>query len=233
MRLEAHHISKAYQTGWMRRTPRPVLQDVDLSLDRGETVGVVGKSGAGKTTLGCILTGILRPDSGMLRYEGADFWTAEPAARKEMGRKLQMVLQHPESAFNPRWSMRESLAEPFRLRGAEPTPDVLAATLAEVGIAPTALQRRPHQMSGGELQRLAIARVMALKPAVVVLDEPTGMLDALTQAAIMNLLKRIQERSGVSYILISHDPVLVHRFSRHVYRLENGRLSSEAPLPPR
>jgi peptide/nickel transport system ATP-binding protein len=233
MRLEVDHISKAYRTGWMRRAVRPVLQGVNLTLDCGETIGIVGKSGAGKTTLGRVLTGILRPDSGMLRFEGADFWAAKPVIRKEMGRKLQMVLQHPESSFNPRWSMHKSLAEPFRLCGAEPTPDILAATLEQVGIAPAALERRPHQLSGGELQRIAVARIMALKPAVVVLDEPTGMLDALTQAAIMNLLRRIQEQSGVSYILISHDPVLVHLFSRRVYRLENGRLSFEASLPPR
>ncbi len=226
MLLEAVGIQKAYRRGWQRRPQAVVLAGVDLSLSRAETVGVVGPSGAGKTTLGMVLAGILRPDRGILRYKGTDLWAC--GRRRHLAQDLQMVFQHPETTFDPRWTLARSLAEAYMLRKARPTAADLAGRLEQVDLAPALLHRQPHQLSGGELQRAAIARAMVLEPAVLVLDEPTAMLDALTQAEILALLKRVQARSRVSYVLISHDANLVARFCRRVYRLAGGRLVAEA-----
>ena len=225
MRLEAIGIGKAYCRGWRRRPQAAVLSAVDLSLGPGETVGVVGPSGIGKTTLGMVLAGILKPDRGQLRYRGIDIWAADKRRRRHLLQDLQMVFQHPETTFDPRWTLERSLAEAFFIRKMRPTRAILTACLHQVDLAPALLDRRPHQLSGGELQRAAIARIMALEPTVVVLDEPTAMLDALTQAEIFALLGRFQDRCAVSYVLISHDPDLIRHFCQRAYRLCDGRLS--------
>lgn len=223
MCLEIHHIVKSHRTS--RIGAGPVLKGIHLRVNPGDGIGITGRSGAGKTTLGLILAGITKPDQGRVVFDGTDLWAADWAERKRINRKLQMVFQHPESIFDPRWTMRQSLSEPFRLTGTRPEPMVLAKQLTEVGLDSSVLARRPHQLSGGELQRLAIARIMILNPAVVVLDEPTAMLDVLTQAGIMALLEGIRQRTGVAYVLISHDPDLVRRFCRRTYHLEDGCLS--------
>lgn len=223
MCLEIHHIVKSHRTSGT--SAGPVLKDIHLRVNPGDVIGITGRSGAGKTTLGLILAGIAKPDQGRVVFDGTDLWATDGAERKRINRKLQMVFQHPESTFDPRWTMGQSLSESFRLTGTRPEPMVLAKQLTEVGLDSAVLDRRPHQLSGGELQRLAIARIMALNPAVVVLDEPTAMLDVLTQAGIMALLEGIRQRTGVAYVLISHDPELVRRFCRRTYRLEDGCLS--------
>jgi len=223
MCLEIHHIVKSHRTSGI--SAGPVLKDIHLRVNPGDVIGITGRSGAGKTTLGFIMAGIARPDQGRVVFDGTDLWAADGAERKRINRKLQMVFQHPESTFDPRWTMGQSLSEPFRLTGTRPGPRALAGRLAEVGLDSSVLARQPHQLSGGELQRLAIARIMVLNPAVVVLDEPTAMLDVLTQAGIMALLEGIRQRTGVAYVLISHDPDLVRRFCRRTYRLEDGCLS--------
>ena len=228
MLLEAAGIEKAYRRGWGRRPRAAVLAGVDLALCPSETVGVVGPSGAGKTTLGMVLAGIFRPDRGVLRYKGTDLWACGRHRRRHLARDLQMVFQHPETTFDPRWTLASSLAEAYALRGARATAADLAGRLEQVDLAPALLDRRPHQLSGGELQRAAIARAMVLEPAVLVLDEPTAMLDTLTQAEIFSLLRRFQSRSRVSFVLISHDTDLVARFCGRVYRLAGGRLAPEA-----
>ena len=223
MFFEINQVVKSYRPSGRKRAARKVLNGVDLALEPGEIIGITGDSGAGKTTLGLILAGIMRPDTGRVYFAGTDLWASNTAIRKNISRRLQMVFQHPESTFDPRWTMRQSLSEPFRLTGVWPDFSLLADRLAEVELNAAVLDRCPHQLSGGELQRIAIARIMALNPKVVVLDEPTAMLDALTQARIMNLLERIRQRTGVCYALISHDIDMVHRFCSRVFQLRNGR----------
>jgi peptide/nickel transport system ATP-binding protein len=225
MLLEAVALEMTYPRGWRRRAGKPVLKGVNLSLGTGEVVGVVGESGSGKTTLGMLLAGILKPDRGAVRYAGTDLWACGCRRRRHLARNLQMVFQHPETTFDPCWSLARSLGEAFVLRGKSFTVNDLAARLEQVDLSPCLLNRRPHQLSGGELQRAAIARAMALDPTVLVLDEPTAMLDALTQAEIFALLKRIQDRSAVTYLLISHDPDLVARFCHRAFCLTGGRLA--------
>ncbi len=227
MLLETRHLRKGYRMGWRKKSHRRVLRDVHMTLQPGESIGVTGDSGAGKTTLGLILTGILPPDGGEIRFRGENLPALPAATRRHMYREIQIVFQHPESSFNPRWSMQRSLAEPFQLMGITPEREKLIAMTAEVALDSAILERRPHQLSGGELQRAAIARAMAMKPAVVVLDEPTGMLDSLTQARIMRLLDLIRKRTGTSFILISHDQALVASFCSRGYQLHDGQLVPE------
>jgi peptide/nickel transport system ATP-binding protein len=226
MTLEIRDIGKSFRPAGLGRSPLRVLDNVHLSMGAGEVIGITGDSGAGKTTLGLILAGILRPDRGKVRVAGTDLWAVSKSARKKIGRILQMVFQHPESTFNPRWTMRQSLSEAFRFGRIPLNLSKLNHLVGSVELDASILDRRPSQLSGGELQRIAIARIMVLHPGFVVLDEPTAMLDVLTQARIMNLLARIRGETGVGYILISHDAALVGQFCHRVYRLEHGRLAS-------
>jgi peptide/nickel transport system ATP-binding protein len=223
MQIEVRHISKVYRTGWIVRQRRPVLDGIDLDLAPGSRIGIVGRSGAGKTTLGLILAGILRPDQGRLRCDGVELWAADRGVRRQLGQRLQMVFQHPESTFDPRWSMVRSLEEPFRLTGRVSSETDLLEMLDAVELDHSLLDRRPGELSGGELQRMAIARALAMQPALLVLDEPTAMLDALTQAHIIRLLVSIQKSRGICMVLISHDSELVARFCHSYYRLKDGR----------
>jgi peptide/nickel transport system ATP-binding protein len=226
MCLELENVGKTYRSGWLQRVVTPVLAGVGLHLAPGQTIEITGPSGAGKTTLGLIIAGMLKPDRGVVRLRGTDLWALSPRDRKARTRRLQIVFQHPEITFNPRWTMARSLAEPWRLNKRRAAPAELVSRLEEVQLDAAVLERRPHQFSGGELQRIAIARTMVVEPSMVVLGEPTAMLDALTQAHILTLLERIQRRTGVCLVLISHDHKLVGRFSHRVYRLANGALQA-------
>ncbi|WP_173179431.1 ABC transporter ATP-binding protein [Desulfosarcina ovata] len=227
MHVDARGISKTYRTGWIVRRHRQVIDGIDLDFSPGRRIGIAGQSGAGKTTLGLILAGILRPDQGHLRCDGIDLWSANRRVRRRLGQRLQMVFQHPESTFDPRWTMARSLAEPFQLSGRVPSAQDLSQMLAAVELAPALLARRPGELSGGELQRMAITRALAMAPAVLILDEPTAMLDVLTQAQVIRLLEKIQGNTGITIVLISHDPALVKYFCHRVYRLAAGRLNRQ------
>jgi peptide/nickel transport system ATP-binding protein len=224
MHVEADRISKAYGMGWMRRHLRPVLENINLSLRQGQRVGIVGRSGAGKTTLGLVLAGILKPDRGRLCLGDVDLWAASPRRRRRLGQQLQMVFQHPEGTFDPRWNLARSLAEPFILQGRRAASSDLEAMLGAVDLDTSLLTRRPAQLSGGELQRMAIARALCMQPKLLVIDEPTAMLDALTQARIIRLLENIQKERDLCMVLISHDPALVSMFCETLYRLKGSRL---------
>jgi len=137
---------------------------------------------------------------------------------------VQIVWQHPETAFNPRWKLRRSLKEPLHIQGLAMEKGFLEEQVARVGLSPDVLNRRPRQLSGGELQRLALARALISNPEVIVLDEPTSMLDALTQARIICMLRDIQRKTGVAYVFISHDNDLVRVFSSCAYGLHDGKL---------
>ena len=229
MSLEIRQVIKSHGRLKGSSNAAPVLNRIDLKVAPGDVIGITGPSGVGKTTLGLILAGISRPDQGRVIFNGTDLWGADKASRRGINRKLQMVFQHPEGTFDPRWTLVQSMSEPYRIYGLRPDAAALARSLAEVDLDASLLTRRPHQLSGGELQRLAIARVMSLHPKIVVLDEPTAMLDVLTQARIMALLERFRRKSEVGYVLVSHDTTLLHRFCHQVYRLENGRIQG---LPP-
>ncbi len=195
-----------------------------MSVARGETVGIVGSSGRGKTTLALILCGLMDFDAGEIVFQGVSIRSGNRKAWKPLRSRIQIVWQHPETAFNPRWKMRRSLLEPFRLHGIPVSEEFLEQMPAQVELGIDVLERRPDCLSGGELQRLAIGRALASKPRLLILDEPTSMLDTVTQARILHLLKEIQRATGISYIFVSHDHRLVRLFSDRALALEDGIL---------
>ncbi len=228
MVLTARNIDKSFAVGWWSKRIFPVLKGVNLFIRHGETIGIVGGNGAGKTTLALILSGLLEPDKGEVWHGKERIVSCSSGISKVVPDRVQIVWQHPETAFNPRRKIRWSLSEPYRLHSIPATEDRLLHLLDRVELKPDVLERFPGQLSGGELQRLAVTRALALEPDVVILDEPTSMLDAVTQARIIRLLESIQRDTGVGYVFISHDRILVRLFCRRAYVLGNGVLK---PLP--
>ncbi len=228
MLLKVTNLHKRFGTGGRGKHPTQVLKGIGLSLNRGETVGIVGGSGAGKTTLALILCGLLPWDRGKIWLKGVPLASRSKESLARVHQSVQIVWQQPETAFNPRWKLGRSLKEPLLVQGVRPAPEMLKEQLARVYLSPEVLNRRPRQLSGGELQRLALARALISGPDLVILDEPTSMLDALTQARVIHLLQDIQQRTGVAYLFISHDMDLVRIFSHRAHFLSKGKFK---PLP--
>lgn len=216
MLIRLDNISKRY-----RRGADPVVSGVSLSVDRGETACLFGESGSGKTTLGQIAAGLLRPTEGRVIFD--DTPLSYPY-RGETRRRIQLLFQHPEVAFNPRLTLLESMKEPYRFLGKPCSKKALLDHLESFGIYEEHLGRHPQELSGGELQRLALARTMLMEPSFVVLDEPTSMLDVISQAQVVRLLKKLQQERGLGYLFISHDLELCRFFSDKIYPLTDGRL---------
>lgn len=211
MVLEAVGLAKRYPG-----SARDTVSQISFSIGSGETLGLLGESGSGKSTVGQMVAGILRPTAGRLFFQGEEL---SFPFRGEARRGIQILFQHPEVSFNPRLRLWDSIKEPYRFRRIPCQEDALVEFLAQFGIYREHLGRYPRELSGGELQRLALARVMLMQPKLVVLDEPTSMLDVISQAQVVHLLEEIQKQEGVSYLFISHDPILCRRFCSRILEL--------------
>jgi oligopeptide transport system ATP-binding protein len=184
------------------------LDAVSIDVAPGEILGVVGESGSGKTTLGKTLLGAYRPTSGQILYGGQDLAVLPPRRWGRLRRDLQMVFQDPLSSFNPRFTIKSSLALPLRLHGVcakSQIADQVAGLLRRVGLGPEHAARYPHELSGGQLQRVAIARAISVDPRIIVADEAVSKLDVSVRAQVLNLLKRMNRETGVSLLFITHD----------------------------
>jgi peptide/nickel transport system ATP-binding protein len=228
--LEAHHLVKIY--GATR-----VVDDVSLELHRGETLGLVGESGSGKSTVARMLLRLLEPTSGSILLHDAyaadgtsrtlNLLQLNSAAMRRLRRRLAIVFQDPYAALDPRMTVRQTLSEPFAIHREQPAEGIdarLSAMLAEVGLDPSALRRYPHEFSGGQRQRINIARALALRPELLVLDEPVSALDVSVGAQIINLLRDLQQRHGLTCLFISHSMPLVRYLCHRVIVLQRGRL---------
>ncbi len=225
MLLDVQHISKSFTTGYIRKAKKDVLKDISFTLSQGETLGIAGTSGAGKTTLIRILMQLLLPDSGSVLYRGVDLGRL---SRKEMlaaRRPMQMIFQNPAAALHPRMTIRESIEEPSRLYGKmDRFEDRMQEMLSRLQLRGELLHRYPAGLSGGELQRVALARMLLISPEVLILDEPTSMLDVSVQAEILTLLKELQADLGISYLFISHDLDVLAAMASRVGILSAGEL---------
>ncbi|MFD5337681.1 ABC transporter ATP-binding protein [Streptomyces hawaiiensis] len=228
--LEATGLAKSFA---VRRTLRGgrrlrALDGVDLTLARGETLGLVGESGCGKSTLARVLLRLERPDAGSVRYGGADPFALSGAELLAWRRKVQMVFQDPFGSLNPRLTAAELIGEPWLThRSLVPGPRRaarVAALLEMVGLRASDARRLPHEFSGGQRQRIGIARALALEPEVIVCDEPVSALDLSVQAQVLNLLCDLRDELGLSYVFISHDLSVVRHLADRVAVMYLGKI---------
>ncbi len=230
--LEARGLVKQY--GASR-----VVDDVSLTLWRGETLGLVGESGSGKSTVARMILRLIEPSAGEVTYHSQDekgqavshnLLRISPRSMRSLRRKLAIVFQDPYAALDPRMTVRQALSEPFKIHGERPAEGLdarLRAMLAEVGLEASALSRYPHAFSGGQRQRINIARALALRPEFLVLDEPVSALDVSVGAQVINLLRDLQARHGLTCLFISHSMPLVRYLCHRVTVLQRGRLVEE------
>ncbi len=224
--LEMADVSKVYKTGMFGMNATPAVTRASLRLGRGEIVGLAGESGCGKSTLARLALKLIPPTCGKILIDGADVTGLSERAFRPYRRRLQIIFQHPESAFDPCYTLRASIDEAFA-RAAIPREERarhLRHVAGLVNLPPGILDRYPGQVSGGEIQRAALARVLSLRPEYLILDEPTSMLDVSTQAHIMQTIKAVRRAENTGILLISHDPELIRAVCGRLYIMNKGAI---------
>ena len=210
------------------------VDGVSLSIASGRTLALVGESGSGKTTTGRCILRLVDPTSGSIRFAGTDLLALAPRDLRKMRRQIQVIFQDPYGSLNPRMRIGSIVREPLDIhrigRGRRERDEMVAALLRRVGIDPAAMRRFPHEFSGGQRQRIGVARALALRPRLIVADEPVSALDVSVQAQVINLLVDLQEEFGIAYLFIAHDLAVVERIADRVAVMYLGRIAEEAAV---
>ena len=232
--LQVEALHKRFAVAGRRGAMLHAVDDVDLHIGAGESVGLVGESGCGKSTLVRLLARLLDPSDGRIVYAGTDLAQirAESFARHGQRAAIQMVFQDPTDSLNPRFSAREAIAEPLRLLAglsAEQADARVDEVAAQVGLPLALLPRYPHQLSGGQKARVGIARALAVKPRLLILDEPTAALDVSVQAVVLQLLAELRAKLGLSYLFVSHDLNVVRLLTDRVAVMYLGKIVETGP----
>lgn len=234
--IEIRNLKKYYslKKGLFKKkiTHIRALDNISLDINEGETMGLVGESGCGKTTLGRSILKLIEPTSGSIFFEGSDTSKASGESLKELRKKMSIVFQDPFSSLNPRFTVRTSLARTLVVNGVktEMIDSIVKEVIHKVNLGEELLFRYPHQLSGGQQQRVSIARAIILKPKFLILDEPTSSLDISVQAQILNLLLDLQEKYKLTYLFISHNLSVVNYISDRIGVMYLGKLIELAPV---
>jgi peptide/nickel transport system ATP-binding protein len=227
VQLEVRNIAMIFESGVFAKNPKSVLKNISLKVHTGETFGIIGESGTGKTTLGKIMVGIEKATAGEIFFHGKSLDKMTKKAFSGFRHKVQMLFQDPESSLNPKKTIQKSMDEILNLIEM-PHGDrkrAISNILQTVGLSSEVLPRYPSQISGGQNQRIALARILLLEPEIIILDEPTSSLDISVQAQILNLLKELQKQKGLAYVFISHDRDVIEFMCHEIGTIQNGRLS--------
>ena len=228
--LKVEDLKKYY------KVPKGMLHAVDgvsFNLEKGKTLGIVGESGCGKTTIGRAILRLVEPSGGNVIFDGVDILKLNKQEMRHMRRNMQMIFQDPFSSLNPRKTITQTIEEPIILAKMIPDPDKRFMRVVElmdtVGLAERLVNTYPHELDGGRRQRIGIARALAMNPKFIICDEPVSALDVSIQAQILNLMKKIQREMGLTYIFITHNLAVVNHFSDDIVVMYLGRLIEKAP----
>jgi oligopeptide/dipeptide ABC transporter ATP-binding protein len=234
--LEVSNLVKHFpiRSGFLRRVTGQVraVDNVSFTIQRGETLGLVGESGCGKTTVGRTLLRLIPATSGSVRFEGQEVLKASRAQTKSLRRQMQIVFQDPYASLDPRRTIMESIAEGLIIHGIgtkQEQQTKIEAIIEKVGLAPSLLERYPHEFSGGQRQRIGIARALVMNPSLLVLDEPVSALDVSIQAQVLNLLKSLQADLGLTYLFVAHNLGVVEYVSTRIGVMYLGKMVELSP----
>ncbi len=229
--IEVEDLRKYFYSGMLNKSYTKAVDGVSFGIERGETLGLVGDSGCGKTTVGRLLLRLIEPTSGKIVFNGTDLIQLKRGELRKLRPKMQMIFQDPESSLNPRMKIGESISEPFRLglsgkMNQKQIKEQVLDLIDTVGLNPEHVNRYPYQLSGGQNQRVVLARILAVNPDFVVADEPTASLDVSVQAQILRLIQELKEERGLTMLFISHDLEVVELMSDRVAIMEEGRIKA-------
>lgn len=232
--LEFDHVTKQYHSGMFGKVVTRAVDDVSFTVGENERVGLLGESGCGKTTIARLACKLLKPTSGTIRFEGHDISKLSKSETKALHKDVQLIFQNPQFAFSPRMKLYDTIAEPLRVHGLVSSSDEERRTIDEymdlMDLTRDIYTRYPHEISGGQAQRIAIMRIIMLEPKLVIADEPTTMLDVSVQAQILSMLKHLLDDRQTALIFVTHDLEVLHAMCDRILVIDHGQVVEEGPV---